>query len=415
MHQKCRVCASSMAEVLNLGSLPPTGFTFSAEDELRELIPLRLATCRRCGLSQLADEIKIEDLYVEGYGYFSSLNGQMLNHLSETAKRLNQMINKRGGKIERILDIASNDGSLLSKFDEILDLKFKAGIDPLIRHLPDCYPKNSFKIESFFGIENEDEKIFSIESFDLVTSLSVLYDVPDLQNFVASVNRILKPGGYWYTEQSYFVRLLEEATFDSICHEHLYYFNLRDIISVAQPAGFKVIDVLENDVNGGSLGILLQKVSSVEKLNQEASTFILRETDKYLEELIASYQSRVESKVNSLKNLLLEYLKNGRVIKGLGASTKGNVILHVLGLSNGEIESIGEVNPKKFGRVTAVGNIPIVPEDEIWKNPEKTVILILPWHFKEFFLNKTAEFVKSGGVVIFPFPEVDIVSLDNWN
>ena len=413
MHQKCRVCASPMVEVLNLGSLPPTGFTFSAKDESRKLIPLCLATCRRCGLSQLADEITIEDLYVEGYGYFSSLNGQMLNHLSETAKRLNQIIQKNGGKIERILDIASNDGSLLSKFDQILDLQFKAGIDPLISHLPDCYPKNCLKVESFFGKDNEDVKNFSSESLDLVTSLSVLYDVPDLQNFVASVYRILKPGGYWYTEQSYFMRLLEEATFDSICHEHLYYFNLRDIINVAQPVGFKIIDVLENDVNGGSLGILLQKVSNVETLNQEASTFIGRETDEYLEELIESYRPRVELKINALRKLLFKYIQSGKTIKGLGASTKGNVILHLLGLNKGEIESIGEVNPKKFGRVTAVGNIMIVPEEEIWKNPEKTVLLILPWHFKDFFQRKTADFVKSGGVVIFPFPEIEIVSSDN--
>lgn len=400
-----------MLEVLNLGSLPPTGFTFATKDQPRELIPLRLAACQRCGLSQLSDEMKIDELYVEGYGYFSSLNSQMLNHLSGTAERIVRIIRERGGTIDSLLDIASNDGSLLSKFNEILDLKFMAGIDPLISHLPDCYPDNCHRVESFFGNGNLNEGIYSSESYDLVTSLSVLYDIPNLPSFVKTINKILKPGGYWFTEQSYFLRLLEEGTFDSICHEHLYYFNLRDIIKITQSAGLKIIDVVENDVNGGSLGILLQKVPDANSLNQEASAFIPREIDFYVDQLIMGYRNRVETKVAELKNLLLNYIEAGKSIHCLGASTKGNVILHLLGMNYKEIVSVGEVNPQKFGRFTAVGSIPIVPEDEIWsRDPKETLILILPWHFKEFFKAKTRDYVRNGGTVIFPFPNIEVVS-----
>jgi NDP-4-keto-2,6-dideoxyhexose 3-C-methyltransferase len=336
----------------------------------------------------------------------------MLEHLSETAMRNVELISSRGDSIKRILDIASNDGSLLSKFDEILDLELKVGIDPLISHLPDRYPGNCIKVEEFFGENIPEDTICQIGSMDLITSLSVLYDIPNLDKFVRLIFELLKPGGYWFTEQSYFLRLLEEATFDSVCHEHLFYLNLQDIINIAQPIGFRVVEVVENDVNGGSIGVLLQKVNKEISLIQDASSFISRETSEYIGDLLTSYQSRVTAKVRALRDLMSNYKETGKLIYGLGASTKGNVILHLLEVKDGDIQAIGDVNPQKYGRFTAVGNIPIVPEEEIWNlDPFKTVLLILPWHFKKLFKEKTDNFVKQGGIVIFPFPEIEVISL----
>jgi len=409
----CRSCDGLVREIFDLGLLPPTGFV-KKNSEVMSLpkFPLRLGVCDSCQLFQLADELPIETFYTEEYGYRSSLNASMVAHLSERARTLLDPLKSNGNHQIKVMDIASNDGTFLNECSKLSNSLELVGVDPLIPYMNDGYPKNSIKYPVFFNSELQ-SMIPASTQFDLITSFSVLYDVNNLPSFIGNVARLLAPEGFWFTEQSYFMRLLEEGTFDSICHEHLLYLKLNDVDELANQFNLKLWKIWENDVNGGSLGLLFRKTKmpQPEGTIKKLESFRNREDVNRINALAKNYTSKVKSNIHKVLSEINGLISEEREIYCLGASTKGNVILHMLNLTEQQIKAVGDVNPSKWGFRTIVGNIPIIPEfDVLSQNPKKTALLILPWHFKDFFRNKLADYVSSGGKVLFPFPSVDVLS-----
>lgn len=406
----CRKCRGSLRLLLDFGRIPASG-VFVSKDDMEDLqtIPLSLATCHECGLTQLGHDIQIQDLYTATYGYRSSLNREMLQHLESTARYLFPKSEPIKNEKVNVLDIASNDGSLLSFFSQFDKIGRLCGIDPLMDYFPNLYPENAFKVAEFFGSHLLNKTKFT-EKFQIITSLSVLYDVDDLQDFVDTVSFLLDDNGIWYSEQSYFIRLLEEGTFDSVCHEHILYLTLKDLIEAAENSGLSVIEVLENDVNGGSIGVVFQKKPKVEHDANVLANFKLREDSLRIKNLLDTYPKRVMSKIAQISESIRAFKSEGKSIYALGASTKGNIILSACDLDSSIIEGVGEINVEKFGKYTPVGKIPIIGEKEVLNGDSSNrVVLILPWHFRETFLRITKEFVMEGGTVMFPFPTLSIV------
>lgn len=408
--RNCRKCRGPLKLLLDFGRVPASGVFVSKEDmEKLQTIPLSLTTCSDCGLTQLGHDIQVQDLYTSTYGYRSSLNREMLQHLEATARYLFPKGEHMNNEKVNVLDIASNDGSLLGFFSQFDGIGILCGIDPLMDYLPDLYPENAFKVSEFFGSHLLDKKQFT-EKFQIITSLSVLYDVDNLQDFVNTVSFLLDENGFWYSEQSYFMRLLEEGTFDSVCHEHVLYLTLKDLIEAAESSGLSVIEVVENDVNGGSIGVVFQKKPKVEHDNGVIANFKLREDSLRLENLLDAYPRKVMSKIAQINECIRAFKSEGKSIYALGASTKGNIILSACDLDSSIIEGVGEINVEKIGKYTPVGKIPIIGEEEVLNGDSSNrVVLILPWHFRETFLRITKEFVMEGGTVMFPFPKLSIV------
>ena len=410
---RCRSCNDLVSEIFDLGLLPPTGF-IKKNLEVMSLpnFPLRLGVCDSCQLFQLADDLPIETFYTKEYGYRSSLNASMVAHLSERARTLLEPLISDGNHSIKVMDIASNDGTFLTECSKLSNSLELVGVDPLIPYMDDGYPKNSIKYPLFFNSELQ-SIIPATTQLDLITSFSVLYDVNNLPSFIENVARLLGPEGFWYTEQSYFVRLLEEGTFDSICHEHLLYLKLNDLDKIANQFNLKLWEIWENDINGGSLGLLFRKTKmpQPEDTIRKLESFRNREDVKRINSLAKNYTVKVKSNIDKVLSVINDLISEGREIYCLGASTKGNVILHMLNLTEKQVKAVGDVNPSKWGFRTIVGNIPIIPEFEVLsQNPKKTALLILPWHFKDFFRNKLVEYVSSGGKVLFPFPIVDVLT-----
>jgi hypothetical protein len=117
----------------------------------------------------------------------------------------------------------------------------------------------------------------------------------------------------------------------------------------------------------------------------------------------------VEDHRNELRSLVQRIRADGQTIIGLGASTKGNVVLQYCGLTREDIPSIAEVNQDKFGRLTPGTHIPIVPEDEA-RAQQPDYFMVLPWHFKDHFVSKESQYLESGGKLLFPLPSIKVVS-----
>jgi hypothetical protein len=377
------VCkTSTLATYLDLGSMALTGYFPFIHEEVPSQ-PLTLSRCSNCGLSQLHHELPISDLYGPGYGYESHLNSSMRNHLKGTALNLERFQDLKKG--DTVIDIASNDGTLLSGYEnrEVI----KIGIDPLINSLNDFYPDNTKKIEGFFGSKVADT-LDGLKA-KIITSFSVFYDLDNPIDFVQGISNLLDDKGIWVLEQSYFWDMINTLGFDMICHEHLLYLRLIDIQNLIEKCGLEIFRVNRNEVNGGSIQIFVQKKNGSRPRESTVDWLISVERDLDLEweTIYSAFRVNVELFRSSLSQLIIGLVDEGLEVIGLGASTKGNVLLQYCGLSSKIISKIGEINPKKFGRVTPGTRIPIVSEKDAFSGEASKIALVLPWHFRQSVIN----------------------------
>lgn len=404
----CRICQEvSLETILDFGEIYLTGVFLENGGDV-DKASMSLAQCTRCGLVQLEHEYSQHALYGKSYGYESHLNQSMVDHLKRKARLLEaRFLNHLNFPV--IVDIASNDGTLLSGFQKE-DSKL-IGIDPLLNIVSDYYPKKSIKIESFFSKESYFDKF--TEKANLVTSLSVLYDLPDPKRFVSDIYEILDEGGVWHFEQSYLPTMVETLSYDTICHEHLLYLSMHDILNLTESAGFQIESASLNSVNGGSIAVTA--IKSKESISRDPFVdFLLqKEIDQGYQDLSAMKKFAIAANGHreSLKNLIMKYAKSDTEIFALGASTKGNVLLQWAELSHELISSVGDVNPRKFGKETPGTKIPI--ESENWlleKFGSGSIAIVLPWHFRDGIVRNCEKYLSNGGRLLFPLPNIQIVS-----
>jgi len=325
----------------------------------------------------------------------------MQAHLKEVARKLELLLGLRSGDV--VVDIASNDGTLLSGFAN-LGLQL-IGIDPLIPFLTDNYPSNSIKIDKFFS--KEAYRSVTQKKAKLITSFSVFYDLDDPIRFAHDIFSILADDGLWVLEQSYLPTMVRSLGFDTICHEHLLYLSLNDIQKICNEVGLEIVDFVLNDVNGGSIQIHIQKNRGPKSPSPYISPFLKFESESRLisNEGLIDFGKQIEVYKNNLLDITKAFKDRGYEIQGLGASTKGNVLLQVCELDKKTISAIGEVNPRKFGRFTPGSAIPIVDENEIFEGVSRDrLILVLPWHFKESIVKKAKLRRLDNAFLLFPLP-----------
>ena len=393
---KCK--SNNLKEIINLGEQSMTGvFPRKTTDIVPKGI-LDLIMCLDCSLVQIGHEYPMEDMYGENYGYRSGLNNSMVHHLR---KKNNNLINRyfNSQTPKHVLDIGSNDGTFLGFYN---DASVRVGIDPSATKFKKYYDQNINLIVDFFSKATLIKHNIS-NKFDIITSISMFYDLPDPNSFVKDIKDALSENGVWHFEQSYLPFMLETNSFDTICHEHIEYYSLRVIDDLLIENGLKIIDIELNKINGGSIAITACHVDAYNNELCELYDYLIGyekiiNLDKV--EIFNKFFGKTKELKESL-NLLIDTLVNqGKIVCGYGASTKGNVLLQYYGLDSNKIKCIFEVNEEKFGCFTPGTNIPIISEDEI-SNYTPDYLLVLPWHFKDFILEKNKSLLASGVKFIF--------------
>ena len=406
----CRCCGSNeLASVLSLGVQYLTGvFPRSPEEKLTSG-PLELVKCMgadSCGLVQLRHTYDSSEMYGANYGYRSGLNQSMVRHLGETVAAIVAKYPPSPGAL--VLDIGSNDGTTLSFMPSTVR---RVGMDPTIVKYGKFYQPSIEKIPDFFSAKTFREH-FGATKADVVTSIAMFYDLDDPLAFVRDIADVLAPDGVWYFEQSYLHTMLTQNAYDTICHEHLEYYALRQIQWMMQRCGLRVIDVQLNDVNGGSFSITACREGATHRPNTAAIAAVeASERAAMLHELAPyhAFATRVAAHRDALIALIADIRARGQSVLGYGASTKGNVILQYCGFTTGDIPAIAEVNPDKFGAFTPGTHIPIISEAEAHAQ-KPAFLLVMPWHFRENLIAREAAYLEAGGKMIFPLPEISVAS-----
>jgi hypothetical protein len=228
------------------------------------------------------------------------------------------------------------------------------------------------------------------------------------------VHEVLADGGVWHFEQSSLRRMLDATSYDTICHEHLEYYGLRQIAWICERAGFRIVDVSENDANGGSFAVTAVKEparAGEKPAHTDVVAAMLAEEARLGLDGRAPYVAFAERVVrhrDELRALVRRLNGEGRKVFGLGASTKGNVLLQYCGFGAEDIPFIAEVNEDKFGSFTPGTKIPIIPEkDAFARKPD--VLVVLPWHFRTGLLRAFEPFLQGGGKLLFPLPRIELV------
>ena len=399
--ERCRICGNQgLAPIIDLGTQTLTGVFPRKRDQAITSGPLELVKCAEdesgetCGLVQLRQTYDLEEMYGENYGYRSGLNPSMVNHLREKVTAVERHVGVASGDL--VIDIGSNDGTLLSFYPQ--DGVSLVGIDPTADKFREYYSSQVQVVPEFFSAKRVRDH-FGSRKAKVITSIAMFYDLEDPLDFMRQVYEVLADDGVWVFEQSYMPTMLDVNAYDTICHEHLEYYRLKQIQWMVQRVGFKVLDVEFNSTNGGSFSVVAAKAGSSVPANTELVDRLLRDEEARGLGTMQPYQKfaqRAYRHRGELRELIEQIHSDGETIIGYGASTKGNVVLQFCGMTENEIPFVAEVNEDKFGHYTPGTLIPIIPEAEA-RALKPDYLLVMLWHFKEFFIEKEREYLRSGG------------------
>lgn len=401
----CRICAApDLALVIDLGQQALTGCFPTATEPDPPRAPLVLVRCANCGLVQLQHSVRAQEMFGEGYGYRSGINATMRHHLSGIAASAARRAGLAAG--DAVLDIGCNDGTLLMSYS--VPGLTRVGIDPVADIFREGYASDLAVHTGFFHAVSY-RATSGRQTARVITSISMFYDLEDPGAFVADIAAVLAPDGVWVLEQSYLPSMLEQNAFDTICHEHLEYYALAQIDRLTRGHGLRIFDVSLNSINGGSFQIWVCRENAEyagdqarldEMKSREASLALTSDAP------FAAFRERIAAIRTKLKSFIETEAAAGKCIYVYGASTKGNVLLQYFGLDHTLLRGCADKNPIKWGRRTPGTGIPIVSEEEARAHAD--YFLVLPWHFKDEFLAREAEFRAGGGKLIFPLPEVEV-------
>lgn len=404
---RCRCCNSTTLEpFIDFGSQVLSTMFPKKNSGKHKKIPMKVVICNSCFLVQLNHNYEQTKLFNDDYGYRSGINKTMNDHLSGIVSDINSSLKLK--KDDIVLDIASNDGTLLNKYKN--NKIVKIGIDPIAKKLKKYYNRGTVISENFFSKEVF-LKLSKNRKAKVITSIAVFYDINEPRKFISDIKNVLDNDGIWVLEQSYFPLLVKNNAYDSICHEHLTYFMIKQLNILLEEFDLRIFDLKINDMNGGSIRIFIShnnakyvskktnisKIEKIEKnlLNAKATNLLKFKKDIYTQR-------------NKLKKLVSQLTTSGKKIHVYGASTKGNIVLQFCNFKAGQIEFAADRNPEKWGRITPGTNIEIISEARSRKMlPD--YYLMLPWHFREEFIKREDKYLNNGGKLIFPLPKIEVI------
>lgn len=400
--KRCLGCGDGLPPpFLDLGSTPLANAYRRVDDEGPEpYFPLAVAYCPACHLVQLTEIVPPGAMF-EDYLYFSSYSDSFVAHAERMVASLGERFAL--GAESFVVEVASNDGYLLQHF--VRRGVPVLGVEPAANIARVAQAKGIPTLNTYFDRRTVQAIVAEQGLADLVIGNNVLAHVPDTNEFAQAVAGILKPGGVAVFEVPYLQTLLDQVEFDTIYHEHVFYFSLHALKSLFARAGLEIFDVQRQAVHGGSLRVFLQfpnqrpVASAVPDLLAEEQIKGLTSGATY-----ARFAERVEQVKEKLLTLLHELKKQGKRVAAYGAPAKGNTLLNYCGIGTDLLAFTVDRSPHKQGLLTPGMHLPIsAPERLVEEQPDYAVIL--PWNIQEEILAKQTAYRAKGGRFILPIPE----------
>lgn len=405
----CRFCATPLQHSFcNLGMSPlSNAYLDAAQLSAKEsFYPLHAYVCEKCLLVQL-EEFESPEAIFSDYAYFSSYSESWLKHAEDYAVAMTQRLGL--GPANRVIEIASNDGYLLQYFKQrgipVL------GIEPAANVARIAEEKGIPTRVQFHGKATAQRLVDEGIAADLLLGNNVLAHVPDLNDFVAGMKRLLKADGVITMEFPHLLRLMQENQFDTIYHEHFSYFSLLMVERLFAHHGLRLFDVAELPTHGGSLRIFACHAECVKPPDSgKVAQLIAAERAAGLDR-IAAYATFAEQ-VRETKRQLLEFLigakRAGKSVVAYGAAAKGNTLLNYCGIREDFIDYVVDRSPHKQGRFLPGTHLPILAPERVAET-KPDYLLILPWNIRTEVMQQMAHIREWGGRFVVPIPHAQVL------
>ena len=404
----CRHCGAVLSLVLvDLGEAPPSNAYLTADQLTRpeKRYPLRVLVCETCWLVQTEDFAEREELFDADYAYFSGYSATWSAHVAAYVDAVVERFDL--GRWSHVVELASNDGTLL---EVVQDRGIPClGIEPTASAAAAARSRGLAVVERFFGTTLADELARSAQA-DLIVANNVLAHVPDINDFVRGCAELLKPGGVVTFEFPHLKRLIDEAQFDTIYHEHYSYLSFNAAARVLAANRLEVFDVEPIEVHGGSLRVFAQRADSGRQPRETAVDALLAD-ESSAGMADASYYEGFQARADRIRDDFAAFLAQAReereTVVGYGAAAKGNTLLNYAGAGPDDMAFVADRNPAKVGRYLPGSRIPIV-EEAVLRRRQPRYVVILPWNLRSEIANQLADIASWGGRLLTAVPHLEM-------
>lgn len=405
----CRHCHHPLERVfLDLGFAPLSNAYLTDADLRRpeSYFPLKLYVCGRCWLVQTEDHAQADDMFRDDYAYFSSVSRSWLDHAARYVEQIRNRLALNAHS--QVMEIASNDGYLLKNF--VAAGIPCLGIEPTASTAAVAESLGIPVLREFFGSALAQRLAAEGRQADLVVGNNVYAHVPDINDFTAGLKAALKPGGTVTLEFPHLMRLIENAQFDTVYHEHFSYLSLHSVSRIFASAGLRVWDAEELPTHGGSLRVYGCHADDARITSQAVTRILEAELRHGLQDFTAyrDFQSRVDRVKNDLIAFLIEKKRAGKSVAAYGAAAKGNTLLNYAGIRPDLLPYVCDAAPSKQGKYLPGVHIPILPASAL-RERKPDYVLILPWNIADEVMALHGYVKEWGAQFVVPIPELRVI------
>jgi SAM-dependent methyltransferase len=406
--EQCRACNhTDLIKILDLGFTPLANSLLSKQqlDELEFTAPLAVVLCQSCNLLQLDCTVPPEKLF-RNYAYFSSFSETMLKHARDLSSNL--LTARRLNEHSFVVEIASNDGYLLENYNKagIATL----GIEPAFNIAEVARSRGIETISEFFDVQLAQKLAAEKGKADVIHAHNVMAHVPDINSMLQGLHILLKDTGVAVIEVPYAVKMIDRVEFDTIYHEHIFYFTVTALNNLFKQNSLVLADIEEVEIHGGSLRLFVtkkgQSSSAVADLLAQEHVLGFDNLGGY-----KTFAKQVDSLKHDLISLLTNLKKSGKTIAVYGAAAKGSTLLNFCQLGQDIFDFAVDRSTAKQGLFMPGIKLPIYNPSELMKQ-KPDYVLLLTWNFAEEILRQQADYIRAGGQFIVPIPSPKILTPD---
>lgn len=395
--KSCAICGNiQLKTVMKYGEIPLAG-NFPPKEELGndKKYNLDLLFCPKCSLVQTNSIIESDTLFKD-YRYISSVG--LSGHFTNVAKMLKKRFNPK-----KVLEIGANDGSLLKPLN---DLNIETmGFDPAINVVKVGLEKGCNIIPDYFNEKSVFK--YKIENhFDMVIANNCFAHIDDIHSIVKGVKKTLKQNGLFVIEVHYIRDLIEQNQYETVYHEHLYYYSVTALNNLFKQYNMTIVDVEEIPIHGGSIRVFIKNTEGY--INEKMKSRYLMEKDIGLTSFayFNNFSKKAMEHIKKVKNILKEIKKEGKTIIGYGASGRGNIFCNLCDITPDVVDYIVDESPERIGRYIAGTHIPIVSPKHIGDS-KPDYVFIFAWNYSKMIIDKLR---GNNYKYIVAFPQINIIN-----